>query len=59
LIASTDSTADVADASVFDFVLPALCVLEVFVAAVEDNVVARQVRCEALEDLVADAAMWE
>jgi hypothetical protein len=39
--------------------LPPLRVGKVLVAAVEDDVIARQVRREAFEDSVADAAMWE
>ena len=47
------------NACVLDLLLPALGVGEVFVAAVEDDVVARQVGREAFKDLVANAAVWE
>jgi hypothetical protein len=40
-------------------VLPSLRVRKVFIAAVEDDVIALQVRHEAFEHLVTDAAMGE
>jgi hypothetical protein len=59
LISATDSAANVADARVLDFVLSALGVGKMLVAAVEDDVIAGQVRHEALEHFVADTTVWE
>jgi hypothetical protein len=59
LISAADSTADISDSGIPDLALPSFRICKVFIAAVENHVIAGQVRHEAFEDRVADAAMWK
>jgi hypothetical protein len=57
LVATADSTTNVPYARFPAFLLPPLGVRKVLVSAVEDDIVAFEIRRQALEDFVADAPM--
>jgi hypothetical protein len=57
LVAAADSAPNIPNTSVLDFVLSALSVRKVLIAAVKDDVVPGQVRHETFKDFVADATV--